>query len=219
MSGEQVEEVAADRLGAAVFEQRRLSHMLRQRGAEITSLTEARDRLASKLARLEQGAAEERERAARRLEEARTQLSSLTANRDRMAVELKQAEYEVRRSERRLARTAREADEAARETAKTARDVEESARDLGRVQHEVELLVELEKEREVLLANSERTLGEVVDHLRRVRASRSWRWGHRIAQALRALSFRRRSKRSALDNALERLGADEDEAGADEHRT
>jgi hypothetical protein len=363
MSGEQLEEAEVDRLGAAVFEQRRLSHMLRQRGAEIetlqgdrerlaarerkaiereealrrklrnleekagslsaevASLAENRDRLeselkqaqyelrrgerrvakaeedaaaelarteeesASKQAKTEQEAVEVRKRADRRLREMRTQLSSLTADRDRLAAELKQAEYEARRAERRLAKTDRDAAEARKRgrlqldglraelrkgltsrdealkreqrvlveqeelvaertevlaerdearaerdealgghrraldaleeaqvsAAKTAGRVEASALELGRAQREVELLAGLEKEREIVLADSEKTLGEVAEHLRRVKVSRSWRWGHAIAQAMRTLTFRRRSKRSALDDALERLGADEPE--------
>ncbi|MGC1852611.1 MAG: hypothetical protein WA687_09260 [Solirubrobacterales bacterium] len=370
MSGDQLEEAEVDRLGAAVFEQRRLSHMLRQRGAEIealqsdrerlgererkahereeglrwelgeleqraislrseiaslsagrereaaelkraqyemrraerrlvkareegaTNLAKAEDEAAANLAKAEDEAAEERRRAERRLEEARAQLSSLTANRDSVVTELKRAEYETRRAGRRVAKVEREAVEASRrnrlqldalgaelraglasrdealkreqrvlgereealgerdevrgerdeargerdealgdrrrayeafeqaqvEAAEAARGVETSALELGRAQREVELLAGLEKEREVVLADSEQTLGEVAEHLRRVRASRSWRWGHAIAQALRALTFRRRSGRSALDNALQRLGDDEPEPPQDERR-
>jgi chromosome segregation ATPase len=359
MSGDQLEEAEVDRLGAAVFEQRRLSHMLRQRGAEIEALETSRERLAVKerqalereealrgrlrdleqkvtsltaeiaslsedrdrvatelgraqyearreerrvaktreeaaaeLAKAERDAAGERERAGRRLEEARAQLSSLTANRDSVVAELQRAQYEARRAERRLARTDRDAAEARkrarlqldalhaelreglgardealkreqrvqverdeaqaeRDEAQTERDeaqadrdeaqaerdeaqadrrtalatldeerraavasalwVEASALQLGRVQCEVELLAGLEKEREILLAGSERTLSEVAVQLRRVRDSRSWRWGNAVARAIRMLTFRRRSKRSALDAALERLGAAEPE--------
>ena len=47
MSGDQLEEAEVDRLGAAVFEQRRLTHMLRQRGAEIEALRRQGERLAA----------------------------------------------------------------------------------------------------------------------------------------------------------------------------
>lgn len=327
MSGDQLEEAEVDRLGAAVFEQRRLSHMLRQRGAEIEALETSRERLAAKerqalereealrrklrdlerevtsltaeiaslsedrdrvatelrqaqyevrreerrVAKAREEATGERERAGRRLEEARAQLSSLTANRDSVVAELQRAQYEARRAERRLTKTDRDAaearkrarlqldalhaelreglgardealkreqrvqverdeaqaerdeaqadrrtalatlDEERRAAAASAREVEASALQLGRVQCEVELLAGLEKEREILLAGSERTLGEVAVQLRRVRDSRSWRWGNAVARAVRMLTFRRRSKRSALDAALERLGAAEPE--------
>lgn len=331
MSGEQLEEAGVDRLAAAVFEQRRLSHMLRQRGTEIEALQADRERLAGRerearereralrrelreledkatslraevaslseerkrqaeelkqaqyevrraerrvanareesmeaLAGAERDAAKERKRAGHRLDEIRVQLASLTANRDSIVTELKQAEYEARRAERRLAKTTHEAAEArkrdrlqldamrteleeglgsrnealkrerralaereearvsaaemAQEAAADAREVEASALELGRAQREVELLAGQEKDREILLADSEQTLTEVADHLRRVRASRSWRWGHAIAQALRTLTFRRRSSRSALDNALERLGVGADRGAPSSER-
>jgi chromosome segregation ATPase len=314
MSGEQLEEAEVDRLAAAAFEQRRLSHMLRRRGAEIEvlqvdrerlaereraavgreevlrrklrevereveSLGEDRDRVtgnlkqaeyelrreerrlrtareemaaelaktkeeaAAELAGAERDAARQHERAESRLEELRAQLTSLTANRDSVVTQLEQAEYEARRAERRLAKVDREAgearrrarlqlealreelregmavrDEALARAAEATRGVEDRARELGRAQREVELLVGLEKEREVLLAGSERTLAEVAEQLGRVRSSRSWRWGHRLAQAWRTVTFRRRSAGSALDSALERLGTGGEGVGEDERR-
>jgi hypothetical protein len=354
MSGEQVEQVGPERLDAAIFEQRRLSHMLRQRGAEIEvlhvdrerlagreraavereealrrelrdleeaerslkaevassaaeaashkerieSLIADRDRLAAdlkqahyemrreqrrlqaareematrlaeakqaaaaelaevsgtaaaELAERERIAAGERERGERRVEELRTRLSSLAGGRDRIAADLKHAEYEARRAERRLARVDREAGEARRRAhlqldalraelreglasrdaelrreqaaawahaTETARAVEERALELGRARREVELLLGLEKERELLLAGSEQTLAEVAERLRRVRASRSWRWGHGLARVWRAATFRRRSSKSALDSALDRLGVGGEETAEDERR-
>jgi chromosome segregation ATPase len=212
MSGEQVEETQVERLDAAVFEQRRLAHMLRQRGTEIESLQSERERLAERGRK----AAEHEEALRRKLSEAERGAASLSQDCARLAADLKRAEYEVRRAERRLA--ARE--EAQARAAVAARDVEEMARELGRTQREVELLAGQEKHRETLLADSDRALGEVAEHLRRVSASRSWRWGHRLAVAWRTLTLRRRrSKRSALDRALACVEAGENARAGDECRT
>jgi hypothetical protein len=105
MSGEQLGEVEVDRLQAAVFEQRRLSHMLRQRGAEIEALSAQRERLADK----ERKAAEREESLRQQLRELEKQAGTSRAERDRLAVELKQARYEARRAERRVEKTQQDA--------------------------------------------------------------------------------------------------------------
>lgn len=356
MSADRLGEVEVDRLEAAVFEQRRLSHMLRQRGVEIEALRDERERLAAKesAAREREGelrakareleakfssatahrerleaelatnaaerdrleaelatAAAERERfenelkqvgydfrrAERRVakvegeaaeankrhrlrldtlgtemakveeerqrlrdeltnarqmrdriqrelaertkegDRAKAELAKAATERERLETELGKARYEARRAERRVTTVEGDAAEAgrrsnfqidalvaelreirvARDEALKARDeasvsalesvrgLEDTARELGRARREVELLASHEKALEVRLAGLEGTLEEVADHLLRVRASRSWRWGHSLAQAFRTLTFRRRSSRSALDAALDRL--------------
>jgi chromosome segregation ATPase len=276
-------------LDAALFEQRRLAHMLRQRGAEIEALHADRERLAIK-----QSAAREREselgEELRGLEEAiasatsdrerleaelgrarydadlraerieaelvtageeqeRLEAELVTAGKEqeRLAAELEGAGYEARRAERRLSRVERDAaaanrrirlkvdalaaelqesqiareaaleehrralrarDDAARAAQDSVRELEKTARGLGSARRDVELLIEQEREREVLLAGSDCALTEVGEHLLRVRASRSWRWGHALAQGLRAVTLRRRSSRSSLDTALGRLEAE-----------
>lgn len=349
MSVNRVEEAEVDRLGAVVFEQRRLGHMLRQRGAEIeqliaererltgkvrkalareeelrkqvrefeaetASLSAARDRLNAELKqaqyearraqrrveKAEREQAEALERAGRREEESREridalakrqeedrqQIDALVGARDRVAAELAQAGEEAKRAERGIAEAVRERESlnaelkqaqseawraerrvekagheaveaerrsrlqldslaaelraglAARDDALAARDaehdqrvneneqrvregeeaaeelhaVERTGRELGWTQREVERLKALEREREVALADSANALDLVAAELRGVRRSRSWRWGQAVARAARLFSFRRRSRRSAIDAALERLEAGGDAA-------
>lgn len=344
MGGDRLAEAEADHLQAVMFEQRRLSHMLRQRGAEIEALHRERDSMVAKeakareqqsqlrerldqiSARLEVVAAEhasvkakldeaaaDRERLARNLEQSvaertqlETEIAQITAEREQRdgelaravadgerldrelatastardgladevervrteltdaqaklaatqtelgetqseirqrteaatelsrrlegrEAELQQARYEARRADRRvdkLQQVAAEArgqdrrriasltseaaaatkarDEALKGATTTIQHLEQRAHELGGSRRDIELLTAEVRERETLLADSDRALAAVAEHLRRVRASRSWRWGHRLA---RSLSFRRRSDRSALDVALGRLEA------------
>lgn len=268
MSSDRLAEEELDRLGAAVFEQRRLSHMLRGRGSEIealqaererlvekerkgrerlSSLTSDRDRLTAELTKVK----EDRERGEAQIEKAAAERKSLHEERDGLRAELKQAQYEARRAERRVEKTDRDATEARARTEaqlekaaaerkslheerdglraelkraqhearlraeESVRLLEEGqARELGEANREIELLIERETERQALLADSDRALAEVAEQLRRTRVSRSWRWGHATAQALRAITFRRRSSAGALDVALARL----DEHAGDEAR-
>lgn len=211
MSGEQLGEVEASRLDAAAFEQRRLAHMLRRRGVEIEALKAERDRLAAELSKVREElgqASYEARRAERRIAKVeddaaeaqrryRGQLDSVSAD---LQAALASRDEALARNEKVVA----ERDEALAAVP----EIEREARELGRAEIETERLLALEREREAALADSAATLREVATHLRSVERSRSWRWGRRMARLLRALSFRGRSGRSALDVALERLEAD-----------
>jgi len=126
-SGEQLEEAEVDRLGAAILEQRRLSHMLRERGAEIEALRGQRERFAAK----ERRALETEEGLRRRLRELDQQLRSASADRDRVAAELKESRYETRRAERRVEKTEQDAAEARARAERSQEQAEERIAAIG----------------------------------------------------------------------------------------
>lgn len=181
--------------------ERRLEEELKQAQYEVR-------RAERRVAKTEGDAAEARRRARLQLDSLSAELREGLASRDRA---LEQARHvSVERDEIREERDQirGEVDAARASAAASAHEIEAAALELGRERREVELLAALEKEREVLLAGLEQPLEEVAEHLYRVRVSRSWRWGNAV---VRALTFRRRSTRSALDTALERLDAGEPE--------
>lgn len=133
MSADRLGEVEVDRLGAAVFEQRRLSHMLRQRGVEIEALRDERERLAVK----ERAAREREEKLRKEVRELEARIASATSERERLETELGQARYEARRAERRVAKVESDAAEASK---RTGHRIDVLSGELANVEHERQLL-------------------------------------------------------------------------------
>ncbi len=166
--------------------------------AELKKTSYEARRVERRLAQVEADTAQERKEAQRLRKETRHQV-------DALATELR--EVIVARDEALGAAKAssRDHEQVVRDLTARAVQQTELALQLGKAEQEVETLLGAERSREMALAAVDATLIEVAGHLRRTRASRSWRWGHALARAFRVLTFRRGSRRSSLDAALGRL--------------
>jgi chromosome segregation ATPase len=181
-------------------------------GADLKKTSYEARRVERRLAKVETDATREHEEAQHRLDALGTELRDVVVARDEA---LKSADEAVRERDE----ATRAVEEATRAAEASSRDHEQAVRDLteraveqtelalrlGKAQQEVETLVGEERSREMALVAVDAALIEVAEHLRRARASRSWRWGHALARAFRVLTFRRGSRRSSLDAALGRL--------------
>jgi chromosome segregation ATPase len=115
--------------------------------------------------------------------------------------ELQVAHAELRVREQHLARLLDENGEKLEAVSEARRVLEQQLEGSTALRDElVARIASLEAE----LAGLHGTIDAMAADVRRARDARTWRWGHALARFARALTFRRGSRRSALDAALAR---------------
>lgn len=167
MTGDQLEEGQLGRFEAAVFEQRRLAHMLRSRGVEIESLQAERERLAarerkereqtSSLAAERNRLQHELSRATEEHERLTSELSEAAEESDGLREELKRVQYEARRAERRVEKLDHDATEA-RERAR--QRLEEAASELSQAAEDRDRAWETARKTVASVESDARELGQ-----------------------------------------------------------